>query len=453
MRKGIFAVYLSVFMVIFGSSWSFAQQDHLTCQAYGDRNVHDVNKKVEDNKMCWASAAANILDWTDRVIPEYSNADAIYQNFLSSWTNGGGRALYAWQWWFEGMKNLPCWLQPDYSCCGTTLDPQCPECASSCTRCSLCPGDWATVAKNGQYWIEDPFFENYQFYGLFHEEKAMKDVVACLLDKGYGVIIIIYQPGVIVDNALRHALSVWGYQTDPNGEVTNLLITDSDDGIQPSQTPQPQSTPSQTLTPQTLPVAFANGKWQIGSNSMYSGYLIESIEALASRDSSPRSSPPISCDELPQITPGTTFVTFSKKCVEAQLDSNGEPLLDQDGRPIPVIENEIEKEIPCEKGKNGEFTISVGETSYKCDSECTSLTIASPEGTRGLRVTFKPDTRDRDNKVVGWVIDWGISQQQGMDWGGDYRGDPQIRDQQVTIGPLPHIDFCLRPTIAHCRGE
>jgi len=51
---------------------------------------HDVNKTyVGDSNLCWAAAAANILDWAGYDTTTYTTETAIFKDFKDHWTNQG----------------------------------------------------------------------------------------------------------------------------------------------------------------------------------------------------------------------------------------------------------------------------------------------------------------------------------------------------------------------------
>jgi len=56
----------------------------------------------DDDWLCWAAAAANILEWTGWNVFD-STLDAFY-TFQNYWSNAGSLMQYAWNWWFDGTE-------------------------------------------------------------------------------------------------------------------------------------------------------------------------------------------------------------------------------------------------------------------------------------------------------------------------------------------------------------
>ncbi len=155
---------------------------------------HDANKAwVNDGLMCWAAAASNILDWTDRDTASLNNQTLIFQYFVDHWTNLGSLPVFAWNWWFNGS------LPPDLG------------------------ANWSKVdVAGGNFW-RDTNFDNLYYRGM--SANLLSDVDS-LLHAGYGVTLGIYKTGG------GHALTLWGLQyTDgPGGRQYNgIYVTDSDD--------------------------------------------------------------------------------------------------------------------------------------------------------------------------------------------------------------------------------
>ena len=71
---------------------------------------HDADKtssNTEDDLMCWAAAASNILAWTGWGYPSgesFSGHDDMFGHFQDHWTDNGGWMDWAWNWWFDGTE-------------------------------------------------------------------------------------------------------------------------------------------------------------------------------------------------------------------------------------------------------------------------------------------------------------------------------------------------------------
>ena len=74
----------------------------------GQLNPAPVLPKEEDDLMCWAAAASNVLEWTGwGVVGGMTNTDEMFQHFQDHWTDLGGSSEYAWNWWFDGTVVCP----------------------------------------------------------------------------------------------------------------------------------------------------------------------------------------------------------------------------------------------------------------------------------------------------------------------------------------------------------
>jgi hypothetical protein len=74
---------------------------------------HDAEKSPtnsEDDLMCWAAAASNVLQWTGwGAVLGLDTADAIFDHFQDHWTDEGGLMEYGWDWWFDGTNPSQGW--------------------------------------------------------------------------------------------------------------------------------------------------------------------------------------------------------------------------------------------------------------------------------------------------------------------------------------------------------
>lgn len=159
----------------------------------------------DDDWMCWAAAAANILDWAGWETPLFDSAMDIFYTFQNYWTNAPSLMQYAWHWWFDGTE----------------------------------PPDWAgwsqvDVPGGGDYWSEYDFFEYfYEDWALapsgqwFDEGFGLMATIDEYLHSGYGTTLAIYAD--YGELYVGHALTVWGYEYDEFGNYTGLWVTDSDD--------------------------------------------------------------------------------------------------------------------------------------------------------------------------------------------------------------------------------
>jgi len=82
--------------------------DYLVYEDWGG-TWHDADKSLlnrnNDDKMCWAAGAANVLSWTGWGAPPqkaFPDEQAIFDYYVEHWTNDGQQVESAWSWWFDG---------------------------------------------------------------------------------------------------------------------------------------------------------------------------------------------------------------------------------------------------------------------------------------------------------------------------------------------------------------
>ena len=199
---------------------------------------------TDDDLMCWAAAASNMLEWTG-----WGNAggmttsDQVFACFQSHWSDQGGMMQYGWNWWFSGSNPSAGW------------------------------SGWSQVeVAGGNFW------SSYSFSTYFHSQDSDSQALAAIDQfsrAGYGVTLGIYGPG-------GHAITCWGFNYNPSnaGEYYGLWITDSDDD-------KSSNSPPDRL--RYYEVQLSGGRWYLqdyyGTNSWYIG----AVQAL---DRKPGSTPP-----------------------------------------------------------------------------------------------------------------------------------------------------------------
>ena len=180
-----------------------------------------------DSQMCWAAAAANILQWwqdtrtdipvsvpngyasTYEAMPQVAQL-SIYQALTKSWSNGGGQVEQAWNWWFNGG------MLPDvyFSTASQLAD---------------------NAAYTGAYWsnlglvfddanISSPLFQSYSFWseGDMRHKDEFSAVFKDYIDNDRGTAL------TLQSETGGHAITMWGYDVDAVGDLV-LYLTDSDD--------------------------------------------------------------------------------------------------------------------------------------------------------------------------------------------------------------------------------
>jgi hypothetical protein len=154
---------------------------------------HDAEKNLsnpEDDFLCWAAAASNILMWTGWGTPpdgrNFADEHAVFQYFQNHWANQTGYPQNAWRWWFDGIHQS-----------GVDVD-------------------------GGGFW-----YPPYSFQDYYHVEgnraKAML-ATAIFLHRGFGVVLELMK----IDFG-SHYVSCWGYKYDVQDNYIGIYLTDSDD--------------------------------------------------------------------------------------------------------------------------------------------------------------------------------------------------------------------------------
>lgn len=212
-------------------------------EEYGGR-WQDVNKSPtnpDDDWMCWAIAAANILDWTGWAQPFFDSAADVFGIFQNAWTNAGGLMEYAWQWWFDGT-------QPPAQ------------------------AGWSEVNNGGGYQSQfnfaDYFQEDWATYdpatSLWSNGDSLLATIDTYLHSGFGTTLAVYT------NGGGHALTVWGYEFNESGDYTGLWVTDSDDA-------------REELKRLSVSLNTDTNLWYLDYENLYGyeGWFIGGVQALA----------------------------------------------------------------------------------------------------------------------------------------------------------------------------
>ena len=146
---------------------------------------------TEDDSMCWAATASNILEWARWCETDLTNTDQIFGYFRDHWTDSGGRMNFGWDWWFDGTYDGPLtWSYPDV------------------------PGGGFYPGVN----FSDYFRQSWNPSGSM-------SVIDQYLHDGYGTGLGLY------DSSDGHAVTVWGFtfDSDATDYYTGIYVTDSDD--------------------------------------------------------------------------------------------------------------------------------------------------------------------------------------------------------------------------------
>ena len=206
---------------------AFTQSDWLVFQAYPHEmySWSDAEKAppsdgagnslgvagAEDDLMCWAAAASNVLEWTGwgRVVASGRNiidSDEMFQHFIAHWTDDTGWPHGGWEWWFDGTVDSDMHSSVDQD-------------------------------GGGNFWPSYDL-DNYRSEVLLDsldedQWPVIMQAAGLYLYYGCGVTLSIYQEGTDAG----HAITLWGYRYDPNvnpnvdpvGYYKGIWVTDSDD--------------------------------------------------------------------------------------------------------------------------------------------------------------------------------------------------------------------------------
>jgi hypothetical protein len=187
----------------------------------------DANKtaaNTEDDYMCWAAAASNVLAWGQWTTPVYQTTMQIFQHFQDHWTDNTGYMSWAWKWWFNGSP-------PPYTF-----------------------ASYPDVPGGGN------FFPTLNFSSYYSSASGgnIMSTIDTLLHNGRGVGLIISKSG-----SLAHAVTVWGFSYSAPGAYTSIFITDSDDNV---------------LALREYPLIWQSTAWYLGGS--YSGWKVGGVQAL-----------------------------------------------------------------------------------------------------------------------------------------------------------------------------
>jgi len=218
----------------------------LLTEAYGGA-IADAEKDPydgDDDLMCWAATAANVLHWTgwgrvdDGSGGSLGDADAIFDYYVDHWTNAGGMMDAAWDWWFDGTN-------PNQGRAG-----------------------WSQVDVPGGGF--HPAAEFHQQHLRFLEDANLLWAIDLLLRQGCGVGAAIYRPKT-GGGLYGHALTVWGVNT-LDDDYVGLWVTDSDDA---------KSLPDPPDQLRYYAVSRENGRWYLQDYAATDTWYLGLVDGLA----------------------------------------------------------------------------------------------------------------------------------------------------------------------------
>ncbi len=202
-----------------------------------------------DDLMCWAGAAANVLEWTGwGKTAGMTNSDQMFQYFQDHWTDQGGLPQFGWDWWLSG------------------INPQ--QGVSGWSQVDVAGGNFYPYPD---YWYTDYVFSRGQ--GSAAQTYAMADVDQ-YCRAGYGVSLGVF-------GSIAHAITCWGFNYDTSLAPSNpnyykgIWVTDSDDS---------KYTSNGVTAPNTLhyyAVSWNSSYSRYDLNSYVSGAFIGEVDGLA----------------------------------------------------------------------------------------------------------------------------------------------------------------------------
>lgn len=168
---------------------------------------------MADTAMCWAASSSNIISWWQNLNPSPLTStvpqnEEIFDTFRGIYTNGGGKASYAYEWWVNGN-----WDAPEGSG-WASIDKGMPDKYIEQAN----GGFLSAVYDTGAYPITIATSSNNPY--------SYSESVVNALSNGYALTLSVENSGV------AHAYTLWGaeYEITTNGyELTAVWLTNSDD--------------------------------------------------------------------------------------------------------------------------------------------------------------------------------------------------------------------------------
>ena len=197
----------------------------------------------EDDLMCWAAAASNVLEWSGWASSAGTgDTDSTFGYFQDHWTDEGSLMEFGWEWFFDGTNNSQGWT------------------------------DWSQVDVAG-----GGFYPQENFYGdLFHDNwtnsgwdaDGAMGYVDSFLRAGYGTTLAVYS------DTVAHAITAWGFNYNPldSSDYYGIWITDSDDD-------KYDATPEDEL--KYFELSYDADKWFLQDYYGYNDIYIGGVQSLA----------------------------------------------------------------------------------------------------------------------------------------------------------------------------
>lgn len=203
---------------------------------------HDAEKSPDngqDDLMCWAAAAANVLEWTGWADAAgiTGGTDSVFAYFQDHWTDKGGLMEFGWHWWFRGTNPSEGW------------------------------SGWSQVDVPGGNFAPDE-----DFYGVWYDRTsrdadAMEAIEQYVEDKR-GIALGVYDS----EGDGGHAITCWGLSYEADGATyAGIWVSDSDDDKR-DRTPEDQL--------RHYEIIARDGKWFLQSFYGRDSWYIGEVQAL-----------------------------------------------------------------------------------------------------------------------------------------------------------------------------
>lgn len=246
-RKGMLLFLSSLFLAVLlntsiSQATSFYVYDYYDTWSSSWSDANKTSTSYDDDLMCWAAAASNILYWSGWANVDgysFSSSQDIFEYFQEYWLDEGSSVYYAWEWWFEGTSG------DDYSDYESQIDVS-------------GGGDFWTAGyiDSSFWWTPDADYDASSFWWTSDDKDAIH-ALSDLLENGYGV-------SLSLTGSTNHAITCWGYETDDDsGRIIGIYVTDSDDD-------ESNGMQYYELTSSSLP-----GAWYLSEYSDESYYISE----------------------------------------------------------------------------------------------------------------------------------------------------------------------------------
>lgn len=199
---------------------------------YTYHTYNTANPTYKDGSRCWAAACSNAIQYWQDTYYGYAEADTpnggnamgekkpegtgilnVYNTFVQNWTNNGGYPYNGLSWWMQG----------DVYDEGTGRDSKPTGEASGGYYQSIYGDSPQDTRVFYDYYLDKGSAESHYTRPDLDNTKATLD--AAFATQGQAVVLGIYSELTYYS----HSITCWGYETDKNGKLTALIVSDSDD--------------------------------------------------------------------------------------------------------------------------------------------------------------------------------------------------------------------------------